>query len=185
MKKLMVIVMVVLMLVGLMIPVFSNAEQVGDNAEMWVNCEDGKRLNVREAPSVKAKILYRVDSGKKVEIVEDAGYGWAKVYQQGKAVGYVKTQFLHAKKPGKYEITERDDNFRAVISYKVTALPRGKNTDQSVGLRTRPNKTAKSIRRLIAGDTLTVVAVGRTWSKVVDNSTGQTGFVANDYIAKL
>lgn len=184
MKKLIGIVMVVLMMVGLMIPAISGAEQVADNLEMWVNCADGKTLNVREAPSTKAKVLYRVDSGKKVEIIEDAGSGWAHVYQNGKAAGYVMTKFLQAKKPGKYEVTERDDNFRTVESYKVTALARGKNTTESVGLRTKPNKTAKAIRRLAAGDALTVVAVGKTWSKVVDQTTGQTGYVANDYITK-
>ncbi len=185
MKKILSVVLVVMMAIGLMIPVIASAESVGANTEMWVNCEDGKTLNVREAPTKKSKVLYRVDSGKKVEIVEDAGNGWALVYQNGKAAGYVMTKFLHAQKPGKYEITERDDNFRAVAPYKVTALARGKNMTDSVGLRVKPNKTAKALRRLAAGDTLKVIAVGKTWSQVVDQATGMTGYVANDYMARI
>ncbi len=38
--------------------------------------------------------------------------------------------------------------------------------------------------RLMAGDTLTVIAVGKTWSQVKDPETGKTGYVANDYIRK-
>ncbi|MBQ6563411.1 MAG: SH3 domain-containing protein, partial [Clostridia bacterium] len=52
------------------------------------------------------------------------------------------------------------------------------------GLRVSPNKTAKSIRRLAAGDVLQVIATGKTWSKVVDPATGRTGYVANDYMVR-
>ena len=184
MKKLIGIAMVLMMVLSLMIPAYAFAENIGDHTEMWVNCEDGKTLNVRETPSKKARVLYRIESGKKVEIIEDAGNGWALVYQNGKSSGYVMTKFLHAQKPGKYEITEREDNFRNVTPFSVTAIARGKNTSESVGLRVKPNKTAKALRRLIAGDTLKVIAVGTTWSQVVDQATGMTGYVANDYILR-
>jgi len=58
-------------------------------------------------------------------------------------------------------------------------------TEKSVCLRTKPNKTASSLRRLAAGDKLQVIAVGKTWSKVKDLTTGKTGYVANDYIARV
>ena len=38
---------------------------------------------------------------------------------------------------------------------------------------------------LAAGDTLEVIAVGKTWSRVKDVKTGRTGYVANDYIARV
>ena len=86
--------------------------------------------------------------------------------------------------PGKYEITERDDNFRSVTPYTVSAKAINNKSDRSVGLRVNPNKTAKAIRRLTAGDTLKVIAVGKTWSKVVDATTGRTGYVANAYVTR-
>ncbi len=49
----------------------------------------------------------------------------------------------------------------------------------------KPNKTAQAIRRLTAGDELKVIAVGNTWSRVIDLTTGKTGYVANDYIERL
>ena len=80
---------------------------------------------------------------------------------------------------------ERSDNFRVVAAYTVTAKALNAKTDRSVCLRTKPNKTASSLRRLTAGDKLQVIAVGKTWSKVMDLTTGKTGYVANDYIARV
>ena len=181
MKKIVSIVLVILTLASLMIPVFAGAE----GTTMWVNCENGKRLNVRD--SVKGKLLYRLDCGTKVEIQTSVSTpkGWAYITVPGHAKGgYVMTKFLVSSKPGKYEITERDDSFVTVTPYKVSAKAINKNSDRSVGLRVNPNKTAKAIRRLTAGDTLKVIAVGKTWSKVVDATTGRTGYVANAYVTR-
>ena len=196
MKKMMAIVMVIAALIGMVIPSAVSADEMKSvnvtvddmkavkEVTMWVNCENGKTLNVRVEPSMKAKALYRVECGTKLTVSETGDRDWVRAYADGKEAGYVMKKFLVSEKPGKYEITEREDNFRAVESYKVTALPRGKNTEESVGLRTKPNKTSKAIRRLMAGDTLEVIEVGKTWSKVVDPQTGKTGYVANDYIEK-
>ena len=183
MKKVISIVLVIMTLVGLMIPVFAGAE--GTSTTMWVNCQDGKRLNVRE--TAKGKILYRLDCGTQVEIQSsvEAPKGWAYVTTKGhKNGGFVMTKFLVSKKPGKYEITARDDSFVTVNPYTVSAKALNTKTDKSVGLRVSPNKTAKAIRRLTAGDTLRVVATSKTWSKVVDLTTGSTGYVANDYMVR-
>ena len=184
MKKLISIVLALMTIVGLMIPVFAGAEAT-ENTTMWVNCADGKRLNVRE--SVNGKLLYRLDCGTKVEIQTSVSTpkGWAYITVPGHAKGgYVMTKFLVSSKPGKYEITERDDNFRSVTPYTVSAKAINNKSDRSVGLRVNPNKTAKAIRRLTAGDTLKVIAVGKTWSKVVDATTGRTGYVANAYVTR-
>ena len=76
MKKLISIVLALMTIVGLMIPVFAGAEGT-ENTTMWVNCADGKRLNVRE--SVNGKLLYRLECGTKVEIQSSvaAPSGWA------------------------------------------------------------------------------------------------------------
>lgn len=189
MKKLIALLLAMMTVIALMIPVFASAEATTSNTTMWVNCADGKRLNVRTAPNTKdSKILYRLDCGTKVEIDNTvaAPKGWAFVTTKGhKEGGYVMTKFLQAKQPGKYEITERDDNFRSVTPYTVEAKALNNKTQNSVGLRTAPNKTAKMIRRLAAGDQLQVVAVGKTWSKVIDLTTGKTGYVANDYMIRL
>ena len=191
MKKLVSIVTVILMVLGLMIPVISSAEGAAAPAPAavtykWVNCENGKTLNVREEPNTKAKVLCRVECGKRLEVIDQVGVpaGWIKVKVNDKFQGYVMTKFLVNAKPGKYEITEREDDFKAVTPYIVTAKALNQKTEKSVGLRVKPNKTSNMIRRLQAGDQLQVIAAGKVWSKVVDMLTGRTGYVANDYIMK-
>ena len=181
MKKLISIVLAVMTLMGLMIPVFAGAE----GNIRYVNCEDGKRLNVREAPN--GKLAYRIACGTEVEIMPTvaAPAGWAYVRVDGHTNGgFVMTKYLVTSKPGKYEITERADNFVEVTPYTVKAKAINSRTEKSVGLRESPNKTAHAIRRLEAGDTLQVIARGKTWSRVLDPTTGKTGYVANDYMVK-
>ncbi|MBQ2461486.1 MAG: hypothetical protein II504_03510, partial [Clostridia bacterium] len=61
MKKVISIMLAVMTLMGLMIPVFAGAE----GNIRYVNCEDGKRLNVRE--TANGKIAYRIECGTQVE----------------------------------------------------------------------------------------------------------------------
>lgn len=182
MKKLISLTIILVTVLALMIPAFASAGEWG--TDMWVNCANGKRLNLRMEPSAGSGLITRLDCGTKVEVTEDLGNGWVHIVTWDYA-GYVQKKFLVASKPGKYEITERDDNFVSVTPYMVSAKALNARSDRSVGLRVKPNKTAGAIRRLTAGDRLQVIARGKTWSKVVDLQTGRTGYVANDYLQKI
>ena len=183
MKKIMSVLMILVTVFALMVPAFAD-NATGLGIDMWVNCADGYRLNVREQPDINAKQITRFDCGTKVRVLADAGNGWVYVTNE-KITGYVMRKFLQDSKPGKYEITERDDHFVAVTPYTVFAKALNAKTDNSVGLRVKPNKTSQAIRRLTAGDELEVVARGNVWSEVVDPVTGRTGFVANDYVTAI
>lgn len=189
MKKIISAVLAALLLLLTVVPVLASGLD-GQFETMYVNCPDGKKLNLREEPN--GKIITRLDNGTKVTLT--SGYvdkkGWVAVTvelkQKGKTetlTGVVQSKFLQKKKPGKYEITERDDNFKEVKKpYIVSAKALNKKTTQSVGLRMKPNKTAKAYYRLEAGDLLQVVATGNIWIEVIDLQTGKTGYVANDYV---
>ena len=185
MKKLMSLAIVLMMVLGLMIPALSSAEEVIEH--MWANRADGRCINIHETADENSKILYRVDCGTMVEVVpaSSAVKGWTLVRRDGNPAGYVKSKFLMEKKPGKYEYTEHEDSFCSVTAYTVTALALNAGTDKSVCLREKPNKISESLRRLSAGDQLQVIAEGKTWSKVIDLASGKTGYVANDYLAKV
>lgn len=180
MKKLLSAVIILVTVFVLVVPAFASA----GSQDMWVNCANGKRLNVRTEPRTSARCIAQLNCGTKLEVLDNPGNGWLHV-TDGKHTGYVQTKFLQAKKPGKFEITEREDNFTAVSPYMVSAKPVKGRGESSVGLRVKPNKTAKAIRHLAAGDELQVIAKGKVWSKVIDQVTGQTGYVANQYIAAL
>ena len=184
MKKILSIAIILVTVLALMIPAFASADEFG-GVDMWVNCENGKKLNVRSEPRLGSEIITRLECGTKVQVDYFTGDGWAAISDYHFS-GYVQTKFLVSEKPGKYEITERDDDFVTVKNpYLVSALARSAKNNSSVGLRVKPNKTAKAIRRLTAGDQLQVIARGKVWSKVVDLQTGKTGYVANDYIRKI
>ena len=182
MKKLMSIAIILVTVFALMIPTFASAYEEIEK-DMWVNCANGKKLNVREEPVMGSGIITRLECGTKVHVDYSCGNGWVAVSDYHFS-GYVQASFLVSSKPGKYEITERDDNFVAV-NYLATAKALNANTDRSVGLRVKPNKTSSAIRRLTVGDELQVIARGNVWSKVIDLRTGRTGFVANDYIRRI
>ena len=134
-------------------------------------------------PTTSSTRITQLKCGTHVEVLEDLGNGWVRIATD-EFVGYVMKKFLADREPGKYEITEREDNFVTVNPYYVRAKALNNRTDRSVGLRVKPNKTSSEIRRLMAGDLLQVIACGRTWSKVIDLQTGRTGYVANDYICR-
>ena len=184
MKKILSIVMILVTVLALMVPAFASAEEY-TGIEMWVNCENGKKLNVRETTNTSCRIITRLECGTKVHVDYFTGDGWAAISDYHFS-GYVQAKFLVSEKPGKYEITEREDDFVAVKEpYLVSALARSAKSDSSVGLRVKPNKTSKAIRRLTAGDQLQVIARGNVWSEVVDPVNGKTGFVANDYVTVI
>ena len=87
MKKALSIVMILVTVFALMVPAFAD-NATGFGKEMWVNCADGYRLNVREHPSTSSKLITRFDCGTKVRILEDVGNGWVYVTNE-KISGYV------------------------------------------------------------------------------------------------
>ena len=184
MKKLMSIAIILVTVFALMIPTFASAYEEIEK-DMWVNCANGKKLNVREEPVMGSGIITRLECGTKVHVDYSCGNGWVAVSDYHFS-GYVQASFLVSSKPGKYEITERDDDFVSLKNpYMVSAKALNGKTDRSVGLRVKPNKTSNAIRRLTAGDQLQVIARGKTWSRVMDLQSGKTGYVANDYIQRV
>ena len=183
MKKLISAAIILVTVLALMIPAFASAE-VTPGQEMWVNCADGKTLNFRTEPKAGSTVMKRLECGTKVTVLNIMDKDWVRV-TDGKLTGFVMVKFLVEEKPGKYEITEREDHFVAVSPYFVSAKALNGKTANSVGLRVRPNKTSKAIRRLTAGDELEVIARGQVWSQVMDPVTGKTGYVANDYLTAV
>ena len=159
MKKVLGIVMVLMMVVGLMVPVFGSAESVSGHSSMYVYCANGKRLNVREEPSLHADRLFRLENGTMVSILGDVGNGWAKVYSSGRE-GFVKTSFLQAKKPA-------GSNFKS-FSAKVYS-----NNGKKVNMRVSANVNADRIVQLEDSTSMKVIGATGDWYKIQwANATG-------------
>ena len=182
MKKLIAAALILVTVLALMVPAFASVDEYAGK-DMWVNCANGKTLNLRDEPRTGSNIVLRLECGTKVHVDYSCGNGWVAVSDY-RFSGYVQAKFLVASKPGKFEITEREDNF-VRADYYVSAKAVNNRSDRSVGLRVKPNKTSKALRILTAGDMLHVTEKGKVWSKVVDLQTGMTGYVANEYLKRI
>ena len=169
MKKVFGIVMVLMMVVGLMIPVFGSAESVSGHASMYVYCANGKRLNLREAPATNGTILTRLDNGSKVSIVKDAGAGWALVSCNGRT-GYVKTNFLQVKQPK----VVAGSSFKA-FNAKVYS-PNGKKCN----MRVRAEVNADRIAQLEPYTSIQVIGQIGDWYKI--RWANATGYMMKKFV---
>ena len=145
-------------------------------ATKFVYCRNGKLLNVRQEPSTHCKVLYRLATGTQVELVATTvtAKGWTLIRQEGKDVGWVRTKFLS-------DVKRTLPARKAAMAY-AKALKGG--AGQSVCLRVKPSKSSAAIRRLYAGNKLTIISSGKNWTRVHDQATGRTGYVATRYITK-
>lgn len=101
------------------------------------------RLNLRAQPSKDAASLGKFYSGTAVDVVADAGDGWAQV-SVGGVEGYMMTQYLSADGSG-----VRDGTYdRRVVSPYGT---------QSVVLRDRPSDSYDAVAMLTVGETVRVL----------------------------
>ena len=119
----------------------------------------GGALNLRQTPSLSAKVLGQFPTGTLVEIVE-AGDEWHKVEVNG-AAGYMMAQFLNTAE------TEQTATVRT-------------NTGIGLNLRETPDTDSAIITSVKNGGEVIVLQKGRNWSRVsVD---GQEGFMSTQYL---
>ena len=119
----------------------------------------GGKLNLRETPSLSAKVLGQFPTGTLVEIIEH-GDEWHQVEVNGKE-GYMMAKFLNT---GENE---------------QTATVRT-NSGIGLNLREEPATSGKIITSVRNGGQVTVIQKGIDWSRVsVD---GQEGFMSTKYL---
>lgn len=119
----------------------------------------GGKLNLRETPSLSAKVLGQFPTGTLVEIVS-RGSEWHQVEVDGKE-GYMLSKFLNT----------------ATASQSATVRT---NTGIGLNLREAPNTDGAIITSVKNGGTVTVLQRGADWSRVsVD---GKEGFMASRFL---
>lgn len=119
----------------------------------------GGKLNLRETPSLSAKVLGQFPTGTLVEIVE-SGDEWHKVEVSGKA-GYMMAKFLNT------GLNEQTATVRT-------------NTGIGLNLREEPGTDGAIITSVKNGGTVTVLQKGSNWSRV--SVEGTEGFMSTKYL---
>lgn len=132
---------VLLMMLMMTVPVMAMAYgAVVDNGS-----DPASRLNMRSEPSRDAAAIGKFVSGTRVEVLGDAGNGWAQVRiggGRGSVTGYMMAGHL---KPSS-TIDAREQ--------RKVASPYG---TQSVVLRNRPSNSYDAVAMLMVGETVTVI----------------------------
>ena len=119
----------------------------------------GGALNLRETPSLSAKVLGQFPTGTLVEIVE-SGEEWHKVEVDGKA-GYMMAKFLN---------TAETETTATVHT----------NTGIGLNLREEPGTDSTILTSVKHGSTVTVLQKGKEWSRV--SVSGTEGFMSTKYL---
>lgn len=120
----------------------------------------GGRLNLRETPSLSAKVLGQYPSGTWMNVESTEG-DWSKVSVNGKE-GYVMSKYL------------ADSASSSSHLYVRT------NTGRGLNLRTQPSLEGDIITSFKPGTAVTVIAKGSGWHKVsVD---GQSGYMSSQFL---
>ena len=119
----------------------------------------GGKLNLRQTPSLAAKVLGQFPTGTLVEIVE-AGSEWHKVEVNGQT-GYMMAQFLNT------------------ATAETTATVRT-NTGIGLNLREEPGMDGAILTSVPNGGKVTVLQKGSNWCRVSVN--GQAGFMSAQYL---
>lgn len=119
----------------------------------------GGSLNLRQTPSLNAKVLGQFPTGTLVEILE-AGDEWHQVEVDGKT-GYMMAKFLNTAESA------------------VTATVKT-NSGVGLNLREEPGTDGAIITSVRNGQTVTVLQKGKTWCRVRINE--QEGFMATEFL---
>jgi len=133
------------------------------------NPKDTQVLNLRETPSLDAKVLAYYRNGTQVEVIAK-GETWSEVKVNGKH-GYMMNKFLKFEKTSGI-VTKPVEHFEAtMININGTGI---------VNFRAQPGLSGKIIRTYPVGTKLTVTETSEDWFKVVID--GEEGYVSRHFL---
>jgi len=119
-------------------------------------------LNLRQRPSLDAKVVDYYRNGTEVTILE-AGSTWHKVQVEDGKVGYMMAKFL--------KVTGESSEIKPFEAKLINV-----NGGSYVNFRKGPSLQSGVIARLPVGSSVTVIEHGTDWCKV--EADGQTGYVS-------
>ena len=154
---------------GFMYSAFLQKASTASGGAVVNNPKDTQVLNLRENPSLDAKVLAYYRNGPRVEVVAK-GETWSEVTVNGKH-GYMMNKFL------KFDgtsgiVTQPVERFEAkMININGTGI---------VNFRAQPGLSGKIIRTYPVGTKVTVIETSEDWFKVIID--GEEGYVSRHFL---
>ncbi len=190
----------VLLAAALLTAFFVPAGMADDAVRMYVYTENGRTLNLREAPSTSSKVLLQIPYGSEVWISDNLGNGWCYGHYGGE-FGYMQTRFLVSDKPDpaptpskvttapagdeKKALNELNAELRTlqIVSSSFMIAVRPARTSGWVNFRVGPHTSTARIAAFGEGKQLKVVGQTSSWYQAVDPDTNNTGFISKKYVS--
>lgn len=184
MKKKLALLLCATLLLSIMLPLVSASAVIGPQ---WVYTENGRSLNLRLYPDKSSKVLIQIPYGTKLTGCEYYNGTWTKVPYKGN-FGYVMTKFLVSSepapkpvpkptaKPTSKPVSNLYSNM-VKVNYYVVVAPT--NNASFGNMRWAPAENQPVMCIYYPGYQLKVLYTDGTWSQVLDEATGNCGFMKN------
>ncbi|MBQ8094027.1 MAG: SH3 domain-containing protein [Clostridia bacterium] len=147
----------------------------------------GNNVRVRSGPGTDYDILSHLNRGDKIDVISTSG-GWALMtLWSGSDNGYISTKYISRNKPSSSTNTSTSQvtngsyqNFQTA-NYYVIVNPQ--NT--YVNMRWEASKASPVRRIYYYGAQLKVLAENSSWCQVLDESTGEVGFMMKSLLLRI
>ena len=128
-----------------------------------VNLKSGDTLNVREKSNADSKILFKLNSGDIVTVLNKESNGWYKIQKESQ-VGYVNGNYISTYTE---TVTTPDESNQAVVT-------------GAINLRETASWSGDIITVISGGEKVTVISKGSDWTKV--SYKGTEGYAPTSYL---
>lgn len=145
----------------------------------------GNGVRVRSGPGTDYAILSHLNRGAKINVESISG-GWARMtLWSGSDTGYISTRYISRNKPssGYSPTPSYNGNYQAFIPAEYYVIVNPKNT--YVNMRWEASKASPVRRIYYYGAQLKVIAENGSWAQVIDESTGEVGFIMKSLLLRI
>ena len=163
-------------------------------ATYYIKTQSGSYVHVRAGRGTDYEKIGKLRHGDHIDVVNIKN-GWAKFNYGSYGYGYVSANFITKHKPeaagssktsgstasssGSFDLVKSYDKF-VTVSYKAVVQP--STSSNNINLRWGPSMGAPIMGVRRAGCELRVIAENGSWCQVVDDATGECGFMMKQFL---
>ena len=164
----------------------------------YIKTQSGNYVNVRSGRGTDYEKIGKLEYGDHIDVVSIKN-GWAKFNYGAMGYGYVSANFISKSKPEainnnksskntsssstssgeSFDLVKIYDKFENV-SYQAVVQP--STSSNNINMRWAPSTKAPIMGLRRAGCELRVIAENATWCQVVDDATGECGFMMKKFL---
>ena len=163
----------------------------------YIKTQNGNYVNIRSGRGTDYEKIGTLKYGEMID-VENIKNGWAKFNYGAYGYGYVSANFITKDKPvavgngntsaatavskssaGTFDLVKSYNKF-VNVSYMAIVQP--STSSNNINMRWAPSSGAPIMGLRRAGYELRVIAENNTWCQVVDEATGECGFMMKKYL---